>query len=279
MAKHLIYNGDLIKNEAVFTAEHPVLLGANCLHLSWFVVSSALPFYQDEFKKIERFSAFKGIRLPEWMTANTFAQDIRHLFQMNRIYQGGLLKMLIYSENLEQVAKYLMTAEVLSRQNFLLNEQGLKIDIFRKNRLYSGSAEIYDVGVSATETSALNTLFTQKLDQIVLLNEWNHVARFIGANFMMVRENVVYTPALEEGAINDVMREKTIEACERLKLSVFDDCIIHASDIKTADEIFVLNPVEGLKWVIGFEDKRYYFKLAPKLADMINRIYFGKIKA
>jgi branched-subunit amino acid aminotransferase/4-amino-4-deoxychorismate lyase len=279
MSRHIIYNGDLIKNEALFCATDAVLQGVNRLNFTWFVLSSALPFYQDEFRKIEKYANYKGIKLPAWMTANTFAQDIQHLFQMNRIYQGGLLKMLLFVDTPGKEANYLMTAESLNRQKFHMNSEGLKVDIFRKNRLFSGSAEVFDVGVSATETSAINSMYQNGLDQMVLLNEMNHVARFVGANFMLLDHDTVYTPAIKEGAIEDVMREKVIEACVRLNIKVFDDCIVHADDLKTADEIFVLDPVQGLKWVLGFEDRRFYYKFAPKLHQMLNQLYFGKANA
>lgn len=279
MARHIIYNGELLRNNALFTAEDSVLQGVNRLHFTWFVVSSALPFYQDEFRKIEQFAKFKGMRLPQWMTANTFAQDIQHLFQINRIYQGGLLKMLLFVDQPGGDAQYIMTANPVSRQAFRLNPKGVKIGLFRTNRLYSGSAEVYDVGVSPTETSAVNQMLEQNLNQMVILNELNHVARFIGANFMLVKNDIAYTPAIEEGAIQDVMREKAVEACTRLNVRVFDDCIVHADDLKSADEIYILDPVEGLRWVLGFEERRFYHKLAPKLHDMLNQLYFGKTNA
>lgn len=277
MAKYIINNGELLKNENVFSAEHPVMMGANTLRLKWFVISSALPFYQNEFDKIERYAKYKGLNLPPWMTANTFAQDVRHLFQMNRIYQGGILNMMIFSEDVEQNAKYIMTAHAEERQEFLLNTNGYRFDIFRRNRLFFDSAEIYDVGVSATETSAFYEMKSQKLDQIIILNEWKHIARFIGANFMMVRDDVVYTPAVKEGAIDDVMREKTIQACLNLDFKVYDDCIISPDDLKSADEVLVIDPIIGIRWSLGFGERRYYFKVAPVLHDKVNQLYFGKV--
>src|SRR6056297_2232726 len=155
MPGHIIHNGELIKNEAVFTAGHPLVKGTNALRFQWFVMSSMLPFYQDEFRRICAFATKKGLKMPPWMTASTFAQDIYHLFQMNRIYQGGLLNMIIFAGSPSEDASYIMTAETRTNKKFILNEEGLLIDVFRNHRLYSMSAEIYDTGLSPTETSAL----------------------------------------------------------------------------------------------------------------------------
>ncbi|MFW5805635.1 MAG: aminotransferase class IV [Bacteroidales bacterium] len=276
MSRHIIYNGELIKNEHIFSAEHPLIQGTNTLRFEWFVVSSALPFYQDEFRRIKKIATKKGLPLPEWMTSNTFSQDIRHLFQMNRIYQGGLLRMVIFTDNQGGKASYLMTATSKPNQQFILNDEGFLIDVFRRHRLYSGSAEIYDTGLSATETSALFDMHEGKYDQLVLLNEVNHVSRFVGANFMMINDDVAYTPALEEGAIDDIMRQQVIEACLNLKLKVFDDCIIHQDDLKSANEIIVLDPVDGIRWVVGYLKKRYFRHHSPALCDELNKLFFGK---
>jgi hypothetical protein len=275
MSRHIIYNGELVKNENNFSAEHPLIQGTNAVRFEWFVVSSDLPFYQDEFSRIVNIADKKGLKLPGWMTSGTFSQDIRHLFQMNRIYQGGLLRMIIFTDVPGGKASYLMTAAPKSYQQFVLNDDGFLIDVFRRHRLYSGSAEIYDTGLSATETSALFDMHAGKYDQIVLLNEVNHVSRFIGANFMMINDDVAYTPALEEGAIDDVMRQKVIEACLNLKLKVFDDCIIHQNDLKSAKEILVLHPVDGICWVVGYQEKRYFRHHSPALNDELNRLFFG----
>ncbi|MFO7789466.1 MAG: aminotransferase class IV [Bacteroidota bacterium] len=276
MSRHIIYNGELVKNKNNFDADHPLIQGTNALRFEWFVRSSALPFYQDEFRRLAKVANKKGLKLPGWLTASTFAQDIHHLLQMNRIYQGGLLRMVIYSDSPGKEASYLMMVAPKSNQRFILNEEGFLIDVFRRHRLYSGSAEIYDTGLSATETSALFDMHAGKYDQMVLLNEVNHVARFIGANFMLVSDDTAYTPALEEGAIDDIMRQKTIEACLNLKLKVFDDCIIHNNDLKSAGEIMVLHPFEGIRWVVGYQDKRYFRRHAQNLNDEINRLFFGE---
>ncbi len=275
MSRHIIYNGELVKNANNFNADHPLIQGTNALRFEWFVVSSALPFYQDEFRRVKKVADKKGLKLPVWLTSSTFAQDIRHLFQMNRIYQGGLLRMVIFTDNQGGKASYLMTATSKPNQQFILNDEGFLIDVFRRHRLYSGSAEIYDTGLSATETSALFDMHEGKYDQLVLLNEVNHVSRFVGANFMMLNDDVAYTPALEEGAIDDVMRQQVIEACLNLKLKVFDDCIIHQDDLKSASEIIVLDPVNGLRWVVGYQEKRYFRHHSPPLNDELNKLFFG----
>lgn len=276
MSRHIIYNGELTKNEQLFNAEHPLIQGTNALRFTWFVMSSALPFYQDEFRRIKAFAEKKGLKLPGWMTASTFAQDIHYLFQMNRIYQGGLLSMLVYADDPAESAEYIMTAKARHNKKFILNEDGFLIDVFRKNRIYSKSAEVYDTGLSPTETSALFDMHSGRLNQMVILNENYHVSRFVGANFMMIKNDVAYSPAIDEGAMDDIMRQKSIEACLNLGIKVHADCILHVNEIKSASEILVLHPVQGIQWVVGYREKRYYRRNSQGITDEINRLFFGE---
>lgn len=274
MSKHIIYNGELIKNENIFNATHPLFKGANVLRFNAMVVSSELPFYQEHFRMIANYADIKGLEMPSWMSASTFNQDIFHLLQKNRIYQGGIIQMILYNDVPGKKADYIISAEKYHAQNFILNEDGYLIDVYRKKKLYSGSAEIYDAGYSPTETSALYDMHSGNFQQMILLNEHNHIARFVGSNIVIIDDNAVYTPATDEGSINDVMREKFIEVCLNLKFKVYDDCIIHTNNLNSAKEVFALHPVFGIKWVVGYGEKRFYRNKLNKIHQELNNLFF-----
>jgi branched-chain amino acid aminotransferase len=59
-----------------------------------------------------------------------------------------------------------------------------------------------------------------------------------------------------------------------LNYDVYDNCSLTIGDIETADEIFLTNAIEGIKWILAFKNKRYYNKISKILTEKLNEIAF-----
>jgi branched-subunit amino acid aminotransferase/4-amino-4-deoxychorismate lyase len=46
------------------------------------------------------------------------------------------------------------------------------------------------------------------------------------------------------------------------------------SDLLSADEVFLTNAVDGIRWVGAFREKRYYHDISRQLVKMLNRLAF-----
>ena len=65
------------------------------------------------------------------------------------------------------------------------------------------------------------------------------------------------------------MRATVINLAIRMGIKVFE-CNLTPQELLKADEVFLTNAVQGIKWVSSYRTKRYFNKTASKLLDAFN---------
>jgi branched-chain amino acid aminotransferase len=87
----------------------------------------------------------------------------------------------------------------------------------------------------------------------------------------LIRSNKIFGASVEHGAYLDVTQPLLLDIFARLNLEYSEYEGITVEDIQNAEEIFVANAVEGIRWIIGFEGKRYYNQMIRKINELFNR--------
>ena len=106
-----------------------------------------------------------------------------------------------------------------------------------------------------------------KLNDSLILNTGNRIADSTIANVFIVKGGIIITPALKEGCVNGVMRRHLIEKFRMSGLG-FQERELVVNDLKMADEVFLTNAINGIRWVRQFRDKIY---TNEKTVDIYNR--------
>jgi branched-chain amino acid aminotransferase len=162
---------------------------------------------------------------------------------------GGL-----YDE--DRKLQYLVECWPLNQSVNQVNENGLVIDIFpdaakstdRFSNLKSANFLVYSMAaVYAKE---------KKLNDCIVLNTYGRIADSTIANLFLVKGDTIFTPALSEGCVNGVMRKYLLASLAASNCQV-EETIVSAEDLLAADEVFLSNAVNGIRWVQRFRDKIY----------------------
>lgn len=118
---------------------------------------------------------------------------------------------------------------------------------------------------------AMAALYAKQInaDDCIVLNSYDRICDSSIANIFMIKDNLIYTPALSEGCIAGVMRRFVIE---RLKQSNFNitEKPISIEDLENADEVFLTNSIRGIRWVKQFRKRTYKNGLIQDIHKMIN---------
>jgi branched-chain amino acid aminotransferase len=113
------------------------------------------------------------------------------------------------------------------------------------------------------------------LDDCLILNDRGNPIESISSNLFIVKNNTLLTPSIESGAVAGIMREQLIETALKLNITVYDDCLLTSDDLLEADEIFLSNAINGIRWVVAFKDRRYFNKTSRILIEELNRCSFN----
>jgi branched-chain amino acid aminotransferase len=164
---------------------------------------------------------------------------------------------------------YIIECWPLSKAVTNFNEDGLVIDIFPDGRkscdsfsnLKSASHLIY---VMAARFGKEN-----KLNDCLVLNTYERICDSSIANVFWINDGHIFTPPLSEGCIAGVMRRHVMERLQAAGFKLQEKkCTVQ--DLENADEVFVTNAIQGIKWVKRFRDKRYGNEVARRVYQQLD---------
>jgi branched-subunit amino acid aminotransferase/4-amino-4-deoxychorismate lyase len=159
---------------------------------------------------------------------------------------------------------HLIQSWELNPSNNTLNENGLQLGIFTNARKVCD--QYSHVKSNNYLSYALAALWAkkQKLNDAVLLNPYDRIADATIANVFVVKDGLVKTPALTEGAVNGVMRKYILQSLRHENMPV-EETQLTVEDLLQASEIFLSNSIYGIRWVKQLGDSGYTNQLSALL--------------
>lgn len=270
----------------IITANEPALLADNrgfrygdALFETMKFSNGEIVLNQFHFERL-----FAGLQLldyilPAHFNESLLQQNIHELIQKNKCGKTARIRLTIfrghgglYDEN--KMAGYLIECWPLSDTANTLNENGLIIDILpdaekscdKYSNLKSASFFIYSLAAQYAKK--------QKLNECLVLNTKGKIADGSITNLFIIKEGKIYTPSLDQGCIAGVMRRYLIESLKKSGHEVTESSIC-PEDLLVADEVFLTNAIQGIKWVKQFREKIYTNSETKKIYNEFVKTIFG----
>ncbi len=166
-------------------------------------------------------------------------------------------------------ASFFIESEELESPFFELNNKGLLIDTYN------------DIRKPVNSLSALKSINAQlyvlagiykrdkDLGDVILLNQEGHVAEAGSSNIFLVKKSRLITPAADQGAVDGIMRRVILQLASGHDIPVAER-VVSTEELESADEIFLTNAIHGIRWVMGFRQKRYYNSFSRQIMRLLN---------
>ncbi|MEO8713300.1 MAG: aminotransferase class IV, partial [Parafilimonas sp.] len=103
-----------------------------------------------------------------------------------------------------------------------------------------------------------------KLDDAIILNNYSRIAETTIANIFLVKDGKIKTSALSEGCVAGVMRRYMSECLKKENIP-YEETQMHTDELADANEVFITNAVQGIRWIKQCGKNNYNFKLAEYL--------------
>lgn len=110
-----------------------------------------------------------------------------------------------------------------------------------------------------------------KLDEVIILNQSGFLCEALTSNVFVVYNKQIYTPALSEGCIGGVMRQVVMRIIKENDLPLIE-AQISPDILNEAEEVFLTNASFGIRWVMGYNRKRYFNKVSKILIEKLNSL-------
>jgi branched-chain amino acid aminotransferase/4-amino-4-deoxychorismate lyase len=104
-------------------------------------------------------------------------------------------------------------------------------------------------------------------NDMILLDVYGHIAECIASTIFWINENVLYTPSLESGCIEGIMRKQVLLKARELHISV-QEGLFTKQDLLSAETLFCCN-VAGMQTIRQVEE-RVFGEGYPAFAELFD---------
>ena len=202
-------------------------------------------------------------KIPRLFTVEKMRNEILALASKNRCLQLARVRLSVfrghgglYENDQEKEPQYVIECWPLNDSVNGLNENGFVIDIYSIAR--KSTDTFSNLKTANFLPYAMAALYAKdnKLNECLVLNTAGNIADATIANLFIIKDQTILTPALSEGCVSGVLRKYLVNELNQANQNV-KECGLTENDIKNADEIFLTNAINGIRWVKQFRDKVY----------------------
>ncbi len=275
---YINYNGKIYaSNEQIFSINNRAFKYGDALFETIRVVNGKLCFVEDHFKRLKM-----GVDLLKMKSSNISFNDVKvqieELLVKNKITEGGRVRLTVFREAdgfyqpLNEKKAYVIEAKPIDSNFYALNEKGLTLGIFDEQR--RSTSKLSNIKTTNSLQQILAGVYCKEnnLDECIMLNKHGRIAEATSSNIFLYKNNNIYTPSLEEGCMDGVMRKQVLRIASKLKINIFEG-MVNGSMLLQADELFLTNVVRGLQWVESFKEKKYTNETIKTFIEELNQSF------
>jgi branched-chain amino acid aminotransferase len=234
---------------------------------------------QLHFERLFSGLSILNFAIPKLFSSEKISDLILQLCKKNNCDELGRVRLSVFRGNgglydSDSSLQYIIECWPLNESINRLNENGLVIDIFPDAK--KSVDHFSNLKSSNFLPYSMAALFAKqnKLNDCLVLNANGNIADSTIANIFIIKNGILKTPALTEGCIRGVIRRHLI-TCLSGTAQQIHETIINEDELLQADEVFLTNAINGIRWVKQFRDKVFTNNLTK---EIYNR-FFKTIQA
>jgi branched-chain amino acid aminotransferase len=207
--------------------------------------------------------------IPEYFSKGYFVNAVNEVLLKNSIFQNARIRMMVFrgdgnvydTENND--ANIIIETFELN-DTIELNENGLVADIF------TGAKKSCDLFANLKSNNALASVMARlfakqnNLDDTIILNCYNRVCESSIANVFIIKDEKIFTPPLSEGCIAGTLRRWMLGNFSSKKY-VVSEKNLSVDDLFQADELFLTNSIQPIRWVKNIGEKIYDNRITKEI--------------
>lgn len=275
---YINYNGKLfLETENIFSVNNRAFKYGDALFETIRIVDGKLLFLDDHFMRLKKgmdFLQFKNCEI----SFESIAEQMVSLITKNNVKKGGRLRITLFRDAegfytpINEKCGYVIEAKPIEVNQYSLNDKGLTVDIYNLHR--RSTSKLSNIKTTNDIPQILAGLYSleNNLDDCVILNKHSRIVETTNSNIFLYKKNNIYTPSLDEGCMDGVMRKQILKIAEQQKINIFEG-MLNANVLLQTDEVFLTNVVKGVQWVKTFKEKTYTNEAAKMFVNELNKIW------
>jgi branched-chain amino acid aminotransferase len=266
------YNGTLVsKDVSLFKAGNRAFTYGDQLFETILFREGDLKFWEDHYFRIMGGACLLRMDIPIHLNIDFIQTEILRTIEASNFSstnarvrlsifrtQGGF-----YKPN-DRSLEYLIEVESIDNSQLVFNEVGLNIDLFYDH--LKPKQDLSNVKGLNSIISVLASIYMDEnnLDDAILLNSDSEICETSASNIFVVKGGLIYTPPINSGCVDGIIRKKIIENADDWGYTV-EEKEMKSFELIKADEVFLSNSIKGIQWVQSYKMKKYQKNMSPDI--------------
>jgi branched-chain amino acid aminotransferase len=275
MGNFFNYNGKVYKNgDLIISADNRGLRYGDGLFETLKFQHEKLIFADAHFQRLWKGMEVLQFEIPKNFTHGFLQEEIYSLLKKNKIENSARVRLNIFRSSgglydpKDHLPNYIIEAMPLSEDVGKWNSNGLILGVYDEVKKSCDMLSNLKHNNYLPSVMAALQAKKEKWNDAIILNTYNRICESTIANIFIIKDEVVYTPALGEGCVAGIIRDFIINNISSLGFKSIEKEIT-IDELMNADEVFLTNSIYTMRWVQQIDDKKYTSHLAHKIYSSV----------
>jgi branched-chain amino acid aminotransferase len=268
---YFIYNGKKCReDEVVISSSSRGLRFGDGLFETIKSEKGELEFLDDHLARLWKGMQVLQFNIPKHFTPDRLQEEINDLLKKNEHQKNARIRLTVFRgdgglyDEIDNRPNYLIQTWALGDETGSWNSNGLVLGI------YTDVKKGFDILSNLKHNNFLPYVLAalhakkEKWNDAILLNSDGRLCDTTIANIFLIKDEVIYTPSLQEACIAGVMRRHIINRLSTAGYRIVE-APISIADLEDADEVFLSNSIYNIRWVGSIGDKQHTFIQSQKI--------------
>lgn len=253
----LCWNGQWLPEDTpLFSAQNRGFRYGDGLFETIKVYRGSVLLFAFHYERLQQGLQLLGIQAGQELEAGNINRLILELCWKNNCAHAARVRWAVYRTATNQ-AEFVLEAQPLPETYFQINEEGWVLTVYPFARKSCDALANLKTANYLPYVLAGQYAQEKGADECLLLNTSSQFCEASKANLFLIVKGTLLTPALNQGCVSGVLRRFIIEKAKALGW-VIKQGEVSEDHLLQADEVFLTNAIQGMRWVKKYRDKTYH---------------------
>jgi branched-chain amino acid aminotransferase len=276
--RHTLFNGKWIDNEQpLIPPDNRAFRYGEGLFETMRWQKDTVPLFEYHWQRLTESLPLLYFELPTHFTSDYLQEQIQKLCKKNHHTKSARIRLTIFKgeggiwEAPTSSFNWLLQCWPLPQSKPELNVNGLDIGVFEGARKSCDAFSHIKSNNYLLYTLAAQYAKFQHWNEAIVLNQHDRICDTTIANIFFIKNNMIHTPALTEGCVSGVMRNYLLGHFRKADIA-FEEGAYAIDDLLNADEIFLTNAIQGVRWVKSLRHRVYACRETAELSQFVDAL-------
>lgn len=271
--KYFLHNGEIVTSGTkVIGADNRSFRFGDGLFETMRMIDGEVALFNYHLERLFASLSLLKFELPPYFTPDYLSKQVYQIAAQNKQEKAARIRLTVYRSDgglydyENNFPNCIIQTWKMETVQPVFPAKGLCIDIFTKARKACDDYSHVKSNNFMSCVMAAMWAKENKLDDAIIINNFNRVAEATIANIFIVKDGTIKTPALNEGCVAGVMRKFLIGKIKEENIP-FEETRIEVGELHGANEIFLTNAISGIKPVQQCGNNNYSNELSKYLFE------------